>query len=383
MHPLGPDGYHWRVCVDDPAPRSRNGEKSDIDDNDTDPQYYWWDIVDEETFLPVQSTTASKLRTLLDPNRSRNSFHSNHHSANGNLAKGAFHSWGRVVGHRNNVEDGKQEVPIHVLVFKLLDMSKVTQKGKIRKRRHRARQKQQTSMQKDLLGDRNQPCAESNSHNSIQENRLPKYDQEHVVTPTTTPLMDFEKAPTTKNNCKIYDTFIESDLKWSFNLFDDTTTPDTTQVEEESDITFDEEDPKIEMHPHKDTKEPENTCDETASHEKVDQKAPSCSVSDQSVQDAARHKVDPVIKAWSEEYGTKKQLRALLASLHTVLWPDASWKPVNLGDLLDDHKVKLYYHKASRLVHPDRTLSLDAEQKFLASRIFGVLSEAWGEMNDT
>ena len=201
--------------------------------------------------------------------------------------------------------------------------------------------------------------------------------------PTMTPLMDFEKAPTTTNNSKMYDTFVESDLKWSFNLFDDTTTPDTTQVEEESDISFDEEDPKIEMQPHKDTKETEKSTDETAGYEKDSHKAPSCSVSDQNVQDAVRHKVDPVIKAWSEEYGTKKQLRALLASLHTVLWPDASWKPVNLGDLLDDHKVKLYYHKASRLVHPDRTLGLDAEQKFLASRIFGVLSEAWGEMNDT
>lgn len=35
-------------------------------------------------------------------------------------------------------------------------------------------------------------------------------------------------------------------------------------------------------------------------------------------EDAVRKRLEPKIKAWSEEHGQKKQLRALLATLHTV-----------------------------------------------------------------
>jgi len=98
-------------------------------------------------------------------------------------------------------------------------------------------------------------------------------------------------------------------------------------------------------------------------------------------EDLVRQQLEPKIKAWSEEHGKKKQLRALLASLHTILWPDAKWKPVNLGDLLDDRKCKLSYHKASRVVHPDKTIHLPAEQRFLAKRIFDALSQAKTEFD--
>jgi hypothetical protein len=84
-------------------------------------------------------------------------------------------------------------------------------------------------------------------------------------------------------------------------------------------------------------------------------------------EDAVRARLEPIIKTWSEEHGKKKQLRALLASLHTVLWPESGWKPVGLGDLLDDKKCKLYFHKASRVVHPDKTMELSIENRFLAN----------------
>jgi hypothetical protein len=92
---------------------------------------------------------------------------------------------------------------------------------------------------------------------------------------------------------------------------------------------------------------------------------------------AVRKRLEPKIKAWSEEHGKKKQLRALLATLHTILWPGANWKPVSLGDLQDDSKVKKYFHKASRVVHPDKTHHLPAEQRFLAKQIFDVLCQAY------
>lgn len=100
-------------------------------------------------------------------------------------------------------------------------------------------------------------------------------------------------------------------------------------------------------------------------------------------EDVVRQKLEPKIKAWAEEHGKKKQLRALLASLDKVLWPGANWKPIGLGDLLDDKKVKLAYHKASRVVHPDKTISLGPEERFMAKRIFDSLAQAKTEWDSS
>ncbi len=99
-------------------------------------------------------------------------------------------------------------------------------------------------------------------------------------------------------------------------------------------------------------------------------------------EDAIRVQLEPKIKAWSEEYGKKKQLQALLASLHTILWPGAKWKPISMGDILQPAKVKKFYFKATLVVHPDKTGDLPADQRFLAKRIFDALTQAktaWDE----
>ena len=103
----------------------------------------------------------------------------------------------------------------------------------------------------------------------------------------------------------------------------------------------------------------------------------------ESEEDSVRQRLEPQIKAWSEEHGKKKQLRALIANLDKVLWPGAQWKTINLGDLLDDRKVKLAFHKASRVVHPDKTISLGPEERFIAKRIFDALSQAKTEFDDS
>mmetsp|Transcript_26546 Transcript_26546/g.53895 ORF Transcript_26546/g.53895 Transcript_26546/m.53895 type:complete len:525 (+) Transcript_26546:257-1831(+) len=98
-------------------------------------------------------------------------------------------------------------------------------------------------------------------------------------------------------------------------------------------------------------------------------------------EDVVRQKLEPKIKVWSEEHGKKKQLRALLSSLHTVLWQGAKWKPVSLGDILDANKCKRCYHKATLVVHPDKTGGLSPEQRFLAKRIFDALTQAKTEFD--
>ena len=52
-------------------------------------------------------------------------------------------------------------------------------------------------------------------------------------------------------------------------------------------------------------------------------------------EDEIRRRLDPTIKAWSEEYGKKRPLRALVSSLDKVLWENSGVPVVNLGDILD------------------------------------------------
>jgi hypothetical protein len=67
---------------------------------------------------------------------------------------------------------------------------------------------------------------------------------------------------------------------------------------------------------------------------------------------ALTDQVDAKLIAWK---GTKSDnLRALLGSLDKVLWADAGWKKVNMGDLVMPNKVKIIYMKAIAKVHPDK-----------------------------
>lgn len=62
--------------------------------------------------------------------------------------------------------------------------------------------------------------------------------------------------------------------------------------------------------------------------------------------------VDAKLVAWK---GAKADnLRALLGSLDKVLWPEAGWNKVNMGDLVMPNKVKIVYMKAIAKVHPDK-----------------------------
>ncbi|KAF9737424.1 hypothetical protein PMIN06_001173 [Paraphaeosphaeria minitans] len=86
--------------------------------------------------------------------------------------------------------------------------------------------------------------------------------------------------------------------------------------------------------------------------------------------------VDAKLVAWK---GTKADnLRALLGSLDKVLWPEAGWKKVNMGDLVMPNKVKIIYMKAIAKVHPDKiSQSATTEQKMISAAVFATLNEAW------
>ncbi|KAJ1451999.1 DnaJ domain-containing protein [Pelagophyceae sp. CCMP2097] len=91
----------------------------------------------------------------------------------------------------------------------------------------------------------------------------------------------------------------------------------------------------------------------------------------------------PQLKAWSEEFGKKKNIRALLAGMDKVMWPEAKWQPLSIGDLLLPKNVKRGYYKAARFVHPDKLVDLPPAQRFVGARVFDALSQAYSDFESS
>uniref|UniRef100_A0A4W6ELI3 Cyclin-G-associated kinase n=1 Tax=Lates calcarifer TaxID=8187 RepID=A0A4W6ELI3_LATCA len=92
--------------------------------------------------------------------------------------------------------------------------------------------------------------------------------------------------------------------------------------------------------------------------------------------------MDPLklqILDWIE--GKERNIRALLSTLHTVLWEgETRWKPVGMADLVTPDQVKKYYRKAVLVVHPDKATGQPYEQ--YAKMIFMELNDAWSEFEN-
>ncbi|XP_047422304.1 cyclin-G-associated kinase isoform X2 [Sciurus carolinensis] len=79
---------------------------------------------------------------------------------------------------------------------------------------------------------------------------------------------------------------------------------------------------------------------------------------------------------WIE--GKERNIRALLSTLHTVLWDGESrWTPVSMADLVTPGQVKKQYRRAVLVVHPDKAAGQPYEQH--AKMIFMELNDAWSE----
>ncbi|KAF8585436.1 hypothetical protein K439DRAFT_1410089 [Ramaria rubella] len=101
----------------------------------------------------------------------------------------------------------------------------------------------------------------------------------------------------------------------------------------------------------------------------------------QEEEDQARHDlkdiVDSRLAMWRA--GKETNLRALIATLDTVLSPTFGWQKVGMAELVSSGQVKARYTKAIAKLHPDK-LSLNnttLEERMIANGVFGTLNEAW------
>ncbi|XP_036324600.1 cyclin-G-associated kinase [Rhagoletis pomonella] len=86
------------------------------------------------------------------------------------------------------------------------------------------------------------------------------------------------------------------------------------------------------------------------------------------------------IMEWTE--GKKNNIRALLCSMHTVLWTDAKWTKCEMSTLISPADVKKSYRRACLAVHPDKHNGTENES--IAKLIFIELNNAWTDFeNDT
>ncbi|KAM5338996.1 cyclin-G-associated kinase isoform 2-T2 [Glossophaga mutica] len=110
---------------------------------------------------------------------------------------------------------------------------------------------------------------------------------------------------------------------------------------------------------------------------KADKKGPR-TMAEMRRQDQARD-TDPLrlkLLDWTE--GKERNIRALLSTLHTVLWDGESrWTPVGMADLVTPEQVKKQYRRAVLVVHPDKAVGQPYEQQ--ARLVFMELSDAWAE----
>ncbi|KAG7299615.1 hypothetical protein JYU34_016600 [Plutella xylostella] len=81
------------------------------------------------------------------------------------------------------------------------------------------------------------------------------------------------------------------------------------------------------------------------------------------------------IQEWTE--GKKANIRALLCSLHTIVWDDCRWTPCNMAQLVSAADVKKAYRKACLAVHPDKQMGTPNEN--IAKMIFMELNNAWSD----
>nr|XP_053649196.1 cyclin-G-associated kinase-like [Cherax quadricarinatus] len=84
------------------------------------------------------------------------------------------------------------------------------------------------------------------------------------------------------------------------------------------------------------------------------------------------------VMEWTE--GKKKNIRAMLCSLHAIIWEGCKWNECGMHHLVQPNDVKKMYRKACLAVHPDKCTGTEHES--LAKLIFMELNDAYSEFEN-
>jgi hypothetical protein len=91
----------------------------------------------------------------------------------------------------------------------------------------------------------------------------------------------------------------------------------------------------------------------------------------------------PELDRWAmTEQGKFKDVRSLLSSMSSVLWPNSGWEDPPFGELMiNEAALKKTYRKAIIICHPDKHQSASTEQQYRADRIFNAINESFKSFN--
>ena len=432
LNPLGSSGYHWRVRIEE---RAQTSHDSGVNRNEG---YSWWDVQDENARLPVRECTNSELKKMLKSKGGSGSgggVEGELQEVTTKAAKGAMKYMNKamnvVAGGGGEEEDGGERVC--VIVFKLLDLTRLggvpgrkrgrgggavsaaasMGSGRVKKTVPRApissgskvsQQRQMQTQRQQAAPAANKPVptanlmdfnAPSSSAAATGTTRPPLSHATSMpsITPTPPPAnesraqklkREYAQKASTSNR-----TWDEVDQRWvegpvangesqpaSSSMHQVTTSVKGIKLDATNAIGKSQ---SVANAIEKRVKDMQDS--QAKAIEELRQREASKASADQE-EELVRQRLEPKLKAWSEEHGKKKQLRALLANLHTILWEGSGWKPISLAEVLEDGKVKKVYHRASRVVHPDKTGGLDAEKRFVAKRVFDALTQAKTEFDN-
>jgi hypothetical protein len=81
--------------------------------------------------------------------------------------------------------------------------------------------------------------------------------------------------------------------------------------------------------------------------------------------------------------GARKNLRNLIASLSTVLWPDSGWKPLSLSQLMTPVEIKKAYRQILLIVHPDKLTSHPTHHQLIGAHVFDVIVTSYKDFQNS
>jgi len=91
----------------------------------------------------------------------------------------------------------------------------------------------------------------------------------------------------------------------------------------------------------------------------------------------SREQLGEVMDRWETRNMQKNNIRALLSTVHTVLWAGAPWQPLSMSQLLAPAGVKRGYQVAMLKFHPDKHNNDPPDVKYICERVFSAMNEAW------